>query len=468
MRILTTFSGAVPQQFNTPKNFSFPEGRRCERIRRELTILLSNASGSAYSVTGADFLAMFRAMFTGVTSQFGDAKGDIFDNTLPFDLCRLQSWVFTERDVLVGAPNAASPIPMLELSDYPGVAIQVPGNGTISVVIELPRPFLVELFGEKNRKFCPGWTQMRQFQDQFTTSAWTANAGNVTISGQVTCAWLADDFPSKKNAWVRVIRLARVNSSSLEVDGPAGTMVGVAEITAVGNLTSLGVVTLTTDAGQDIHTQIQTKRIVNQTQYELQEGGLNVQNLATFLFVPDNRGGPDELPTAGGFKALFAAQDLATFQFAWFYIPEQSSSYTEEYVRPNAQLDKPKGLGSTVKATSKDGIIYLSTPSDDNYAIGNGVVWSGSDPTETVVTKANRAAAAQAVNFAIKNGVPPHIAMGHAVANIAAGIPGGHPASGEATNKDLEIANHISPALTAAHGPSIAQSVGRKRQSARG
>lgn len=428
MRELNSAQEPIGGILRLPRPVDFRDGRACSRLRAEATIHCKNNTGVAADLTGAKVKAAMAAVFSIANLKFGTKALEVVDNGLAFAraremLIKLSNGL--DDFIIAAADGTYGPKKYQNVADADVVHAAVAAGATFDVVVEYVRAFEVDDLGQDAYKYCPGASQMRQVQWDWTAAPWVDATFALGAATDVT--FVADDFEAHDDKWVSVPRLYQQEEAGRVSHGPGGNLglLAMWEYTSAGAATPLTVFSVERDGDSPVQDKVRASRVVRDALLEIAGGAYDLNALVTLLFRIPANAEPADIPTGSGFRLEQTGSELAPPKTAWLYVPSKSAVEWDEAAGKNVeQEEETTAISASTKASrgqpspvaGLEGVILARAGSSDAETLPGRRYKTGQVPTEHIPS-----AVAEAAKQVASSAGGAHKAAGA----IARALPGG-------------------------------------------
>jgi hypothetical protein len=333
-----TTAGAICR---LPRPVTFPFGRLCSRLRAEITVVVKQTNAAAQNLTGASVKAIVACMFDTSTLRFGDRKPEIVDSSLPYARAREQFIALSMDDFVVSLSTYQSGAAqrIRDIADADVWAATMAQNATVTLTIEVARAFEVARLGHDAYAYCPGSTQMKQVQFEFTRGATFEATGNFVQNAAADVLFIADDVEAADDVWSFVPRLFQQEEAGRESHGPTAPigLIAMWEYTGAGSGTALTIFSIRRTGDSPLHEAVRAARVVRDASYTDPIGAYDLNRLATVLHNIPGDAEKHDIPVGSGFVFQQTAAELAPPKTAWLHVPVYSLEQVDAIVGQNVQ-----------------------------------------------------------------------------------------------------------------------------------
>jgi hypothetical protein len=333
---------------------TFPKGRKARNVIIRTFVTVTNTTTSSHAFTVADAIDAFRYVYSSFKLQFGVESPDVVDNDLNWDRMRTLLGIVAIEDMSVWSSISNSYVQVGSVSATTAISGSVAGNGgSTNIELLFTRPFVVLTCADRPYAWLPGATQMSQMSFEISSGS-TFNPTNSIWSptGTISLRVLAEesDEADATDPWSNVVRMYRNTSKGISLKGPAGLQLFLADFSYDMAATPLTIFSLKRDNDTDLQSNIEFKDSISTAQFgsiwSEVGAGVNVPTYATVLWNAFAPSALTDFPTASGTTFVQPANDLASPDLLWIYIPPQTTASLNA-IGQNATSPQPGGTGAT-------------------------------------------------------------------------------------------------------------------------
>lgn len=305
-----------------------PDGVQCEGLRLRVSGPLKNIGGAGYTPDATDLLNWVKHVFASLLLSYGDGDAHVILAAIGGALLRTEYRFMEEEefptDVITGGAIGAGATATRKFSIY------IPFTSSKHPTDDYGRMGSTQLRTMKLTVNEDGNKTIKAAQLE-------RGAGNVTID-------VVPNFRAGPDTWAAPLTVGQSNVAELEVEGEDGLTVAAWDENATTAATTLTRFSATI-GGKPEHEQIEPVFISDEYNRQLDQGGANISDTVTPLYVASKQR-PLYMAPHGRPKFRQNTQELTSWKLRQLYFPVLDDAEQAE-----AALTKAKAIKGPVLAT---------------------------------------------------------------------------------------------------------------------